>query len=151
ITGASGLTHTGAIQLMRSMSGTLRRISGSTARVTDAALKTWTDIANKTFVRPGTALIPGVTTEVFYDDFEVNSLQTIASRAFPYASQVTMLTAYNDAADTGQIKKWKPRDNTHTSNSHGNADKQQNQELQEFLDPSSGNGITTHEWAITLN
>lgn len=159
---ASGLVHTGTIGLMRGITGKLRRISADSAALTDAQLQTWTSIHDKTFVAPGNSLVPssggrwatpGVQT--FFDDFEADSFLHINNgRAFPYPGFAQMAAAYNtDPTNINHSKKWKPRYHFHTTNSHGSADQStgSNHELQEFLDPDSGNGILTHQFAQTVN
>jgi hypothetical protein len=151
--GAGGLTHAGAIGLLRGVTGKIRRLSASATRPTDTALRNWTTLYNKTFVRPGKALVPGAATVTFFDDFDANSLQTIPTPAFPYGSGGAMLDAYWDATDTAHAKKWKPRAHFYTASADGNygASEQINHELQGYNDPQNGAGIVTHEFGVTVS
>jgi hypothetical protein len=157
VTGTSGLTHSGVINLMQ-LNGTLRRITGTATRPTDAQLKEWTRVHNKILVRTGTSftsLSATAATQTYLEEFDSNSaLETIPNHASePWGNWDIgpMLDAYWDQTDTTHKKTLKPRAHFYTASPNGNsgAGEQINGELEWYHDPQSGSGITTHEWAVT--
>lgn len=134
VVSGTGLTGAaGVVGFMSGITGFLRRFHADTVRPTDATLQTLSQIWNRTFVNPGTALAPGAAHQTFYDDFDVNSLQTIPTPAFPYGSSQALANAYAVTADG--VHFWKPRAHFYTQDPNGNAPNQINHELEEYLDP----------------
>lgn len=142
----SPLTLTGAVKLFVGVNGRLRRLAANDVRLSDADAKAWSSLYNRTFVRPGTALVPGNVVETFYDDFDADSLMTIASPAFPYASIPAMLDAY--APSWAQGKRWKPRLHNYTANANGSFPNHDGlHELQHCIDPQAAGNYPVIQFA----
>lgn len=149
--GTGALPNTGVPQLMNGLSGRLRRITGWVAKQPDTACQRWSSIENKTFTNPGDALIPGlpnggsnlnITTETFYDDFDVPSLKTHgAPYTWPEPGQTGEYSSdqisdiYKPSWQADSRKRWIPRSHFYRSPTGQGAAAQINQEPEYYRDP----------------
>lgn len=145
-TGTGAVGAAGVVAMMSAITGRLRRFTGGKTTLTTAQAQQMSELWNRTFINPGTALVPGSVTQTFLDDFDVNSLQTIpggftGTYAAPYNGPAGLAAAYAPSADS--VHLWKPRYHFYTHDQYGEGTDQINGELQEYLDPQGpGNYVT---------
>lgn len=149
-TGSGLVGAAGTVAFATGITGRLRRFTGGKTTLTTAQALQMSQLHNRSYVNPGNALVPGNVTQTFYDDFDVNSLQTIpggftGTYAAPYNGPTALADAYAPSADATHL--WKPRYHFYTHDQYGEGTDQINGELQEYLDPQGPGNYQTFTYA----
>lgn len=88
LSGGSPPSPSATIGLLRGITGRLRRVTADSVSQSLSQLQAWTQLANKSFTRPGDALVPGAAHDTMFDPFNQNSIaQYPPGTTFPLGSQ----------------------------------------------------------------
>lgn len=129
-TGGGGIGAAGVAGLVRGLTGKLRRVQGGNTKLGDVAGKTMSEIINRTFVRPGKALVPGNVTPTFRDDFDVDSIRTRSATAVG----ADLAELYKASWVANPAKRWMPRQFFYQGSDTGSGPNQINGEAQHYVD-----------------
>lgn len=150
---SSPLTLSNTIKLFKSKSGVIRSINVWNSRLTDAELKSGTEIVNRTFAqKPAGVLQVPVATQTFFDDFMTNTIRKRTSQYDPTVAPVTYngdyFTCLTSQYDT--IGNWMPRFWWHTSSARGTGFNSIAAEYQQYCDPQYPGNYNPFDWGVAL-